>query len=160
LILFQPSFPSKYPKKNTSSIGNNIHDHRLYLRESQKTPLSLEHPLHTAIFTNRRALPIYGHRNGDEETADTDGGFAAGDDVTIPDTTSVQEANREPDEASITAYSTSSMADTSFGRAGRAAAAGAGLMTVICLVQLSNLGNEERIASTEPSNKWTTGRAC
>jgi hypothetical protein len=37
---------------------------------------------------------------------------------------------------------------------------GAGLMTVICLVQLSNLGNEERIASTEPSNKWTTGRAC
>ena len=37
---------------------------------------------------------------------------------------------------------------------------GAGLMTVICLVQLSNLGNEERIASTKPSNKWTTGRAC
>jgi hypothetical protein len=99
-----------------------IHDHRLYLRESQKTPLSLEHPLHTAIFTNRRVLPIYGHRIGDEETADTDGGSAAGDDVTIPDTTSVQEANREPDEASITAYSTSSMADMSFGRAGRAAA--------------------------------------
>jgi hypothetical protein len=64
-------------------------------------------------------LPIYGRWNGDEETADTNGNLEAGDNVTIPDTTSIQEANQELDEASINAYSTSSMADMSFGRAAR-----------------------------------------